>query len=223
MDLRNYQSNQLVTEISNQKVNLFYGPDGRKRELFSKQLSDKLIESVATIDVKTRSLSNFCKAGCSHCCCHFFKTTSTEATAITYYLLTNEEILSKFIDNFIAIQNNYPYKLQLREECDPSDREQTKEANDKYFQQKIPCDFLVDGLCIIYETRPLVCSAYIAFAPGRICSFEPKGYIPKEINKVFLDTKYWFEVQARIRYKGQPESITNWSQRIIENLLTGDF
>ena len=74
-------------------------------------------------------------------------------------------------------------------------------------QQKIPCPFLVDKACSIYEVRPYVCAGVVATSPAEWCEpFHPNHeqvmLVKAEVN-VGNDMPYFIKLK-RIVYSCMP-------------------
>jgi Fe-S-cluster containining protein len=196
----------------------FGGDVGAKRQQFASRMCDKLKEANENLHAISSRLTSFCSRGCVHCCKHIFSASLAEAAAITYYLTEHPALVSGFLDISTSLDVAYPDRRTLRVELSPHEREL------EYFSRKIPCDFLgADGDCMIYPVRPLSCSAYVSYAPARICSFEPKGHIPVEARKSYMDYRHWFEAESRRNYPGSAEQSYIWPFVVRENLLNGCF
>ena len=165
----------------------YKGKIGRQREAFCSRYVDTktgLLELVrkklASAELETGKRVT-CKKGCTICCSMYIEASIQECEAIVYYLYHHDAALSSFLRSYPA------WRAALKEQGDifkgrsrywePQTtvekaaslwREFTEEE-DKYFAQDIPCPFLSEGLCSIYEVRPYVCASYAAVTPPEYC------------------------------------------------------
>lgn len=185
---------------------------------FAAAMHDSLLEANINISAITSRQAHFCGRGCIYCCSQLFSISRAEAAGIANYLANNREILVAFRENMSRLDRDYPGRKALREELNSPEREL------EYFGKKIPCDFLAcNGDCLIYPVRPLNCSAYIAYAPARICALEPKGHIPLEARKLYIDRRLWFESRSREHYPGREAQTCLWPFDILDQTQTAGF
>ena len=62
-----------------------------------------------------------------------------------------------------ALKNPSIQKLQKMERLE-------NELNEQYYKLNLPCPFLDNNQCLIYEVRPLMCVAYYSIDPIELCS-----------------------------------------------------
>ncbi|HZV81569.1 MAG TPA: YkgJ family cysteine cluster protein [Geobacteraceae bacterium] len=211
-------SESLESRVASKIADCFAGEEGVRRNTFAAAMHCRLIAANESISAITSKQAHFCGRNCVHCCSQIFSVSRAEVAAITYYLINNREILSTFLVTMAERDRDYPDRRVLRTEMSSKEREL------EYFSKKIPCDFLAgSGDCLIYPVRPLNCSAYIAYAPARICSMEPKGHIPPEAWRTYLDQRLWFESQSCARYPGRDKQTYFWPFDILDNLQNTDF
>jgi Fe-S-cluster containining protein len=172
----------------------------KKQEFFN----DLYRQQEETVTAGSETLS--CFKGCSHCCSLFIGASVQEAEAIVYHLYQNEDKLELFL-------NTYPaWRERVKESGDLFQKQSTVEKsssagkdagkNNKtgdlaaYARQNIPCPFLHDDACSIYEVRPFVCAGLIVTTPPEWCDpnhpkhGKRKRYIISE--SVLADrTFYW--------------------------------
>lgn len=103
-----------------------------------------------------------CRDGCSHCCMLPASTTIPEMVPVVDHLVgrTDWPELKPKLERLIR-QN-----LLAMSSVDLSDKAQ----RDVFFKSKVPCIFLEDGRCSIYEVRPAVCRYHYVVSPPENCS-----------------------------------------------------
>jgi len=89
-----------------------------------------------------------CRAGCAWCCYQTVQTSPPEALAIAHHLMVT-----------LA-----PNDLQAIKQRVASVDDVTRGMDqDQRFEALIPCPFLNDNMCAIYDVRPMSCRAYNSF------------------------------------------------------------
>ena len=152
-----------------------------KRQIEKKKLGFKLIEADQDREAFKRSAKISCQKGCSYCCRAYTEATIQECEGIAFFLYQNEEILNSFA-------KTYPqWKQMVHEQGDVSKKleeivhqakataaygEETgvikKAVDDELRRYSIPCPFLSNDICSIYEVRPYACAGYFTFnAPDK--------------------------------------------------------
>lgn len=148
----------------------------RKQTVFKQMEKDLLAKTSAQSEPIT------CREGCSYCCSQYISGTLHEAEAIVYFLYNHPEVMDKFIsvykgwrekvktnadifDNF----ETYFAKMVVEGETE-TNRLGYQEATTRYLTQNIPCPFLNEGSCSVYEVRPWCCASIVATTPGEYCS-----------------------------------------------------
>lgn len=157
----------------------------------------KLSNGRTLIEKTNRQLSEIakkyspaCKSGCTCCCQHIFKVTSLELEVITFHLVKNPLLLDAFLNNYIQRQKTSQEEMQaLYERYTNGSSEDQRDVSYRYFEKKIPCAFLdPQGICIIYEVRPIVCAGFISTDAVQ-CSKNPaSGSMPPEMQRLFKES-----------------------------------
>lgn len=107
-----------------------------------------------------------------------------ECEAIVYYLYQNEKILSAFLKNYKIWREKEKETLEIYKEREmlrleirafrkpPVQKmERLKHGlPEQYFKLNMPCPFLKNNQCLIYEVRPLMCVAYYSVNPLELCN-----------------------------------------------------
>jgi len=91
-----------------------------------------------------------CKKGCSHCCSRIVVASRLEALALAEYIEAHsgEEFntLIDHINTHAETQKNFI-----------DERSEKQDEDAIWFNKQIPCPLLKDGICSMYEGRPLSC------------------------------------------------------------------
>jgi Fe-S-cluster containining protein len=166
----------------------YRGQIGRKRQQFCqrymehKQTSFKQIEQQAKHLIASTGETVTCNKGCSYCCAHHVPATLQECELIVYYLYQNQTLLDHFLrvypawrarvknheDLFQAVKQRFSDMPQSG--FAQGKREAFYQAAGRYNEQGIPCPFLNQDLCSIYEVRPSACATFFSMSPPEYCS-----------------------------------------------------
>lgn len=102
-----------------------------------------------------------CTLSCCHCCYQLVMTPLNEGLSIAHYLLStqNTALITAVISQMDAQKDWIDNKNELY-----------STFADTWFRKQIPCIFLADKKCQIYDIRPLVCSSYFTDDPAERCA-----------------------------------------------------
>jgi Fe-S-cluster containining protein len=111
-----------------------------------------------------------CTKGCGACCRTIIPLSPPEAILI-YELVESmpEPRKSNIKKRFLSTVDQLKKQGLLKKLEDPSDPLLCK-SDEEYFRQKIPCPFLENESCSIYEIRPSRCREYLVFTPPENCA-----------------------------------------------------
>jgi hypothetical protein len=189
--------------------NAYAGNLGRQRELFcleyTKQKSQiiKQVEAAQIKEIRPSGASITCKKKCPHstCCMEYTEATIQECEIIVYYLNKHPEALSRFLNNYPGwrqkvlpnddiirgfdkiyqeISSTKKKDIRILDEMD----RRSFDLHVRYYDLHIPCPFLVDNQCIIYDVRPYTCVIAYSCSPLDLCALNPKILPP--INRSLL-------------------------------------
>jgi Fe-S-cluster containining protein len=120
-----------------------------------------------------RQFKPSCKKGCSDCCKLLTLIGFGEALVIADFLLRMNR-WQGLLDHLVANAKEHDFKGVTRV---------------TYFEKSLPCAFLVDNLCSIYEHRPAVCRLLLMLTPPELCAPTAK------LQKASIDTRnMWMEI-----------------------------
>ena len=170
------------------KAIAYKGKIGQMRAEFSqdyiarKQVVFQEIEKDLNDQTVARGEKITCHKGCFYCCSQYISGTLQEAEPIVYYLYHHEAELANFIraypawrekirgiDSLLSSIEDIYNKLSAE---GPTEKnlQDYHDITMRYLAQNIPCPFLNDGSCSIYEVRPWCCASVAATTPGEWCS-----------------------------------------------------
>ena len=150
----------------------------------------------AAVDANGRPVS--CRAGCGACCRQLVPIAEVEAIALGEWVAELPEaeqaaVRERFAQAIAAIASRGMLG-RLREADAIQDVEQRRRLGLEYFHIGVPCPFLVNESCGIYERRPMKCREYLVTSPAEHCATpEPEG-----INMAHLPVSL-FNVLANFR------------------------
>ena len=178
----------------NRKV-AYMGKLGRSRESFCQSYIKEKRKAIILITqkllkaIESEGKTTPCKQGCiySTCCNEYVEANLQECEAIVYYLYQNENILEAFLKNYEMWRQKEKEALEIYKNKQTGQREiralkippiqkiqkmerLQDELSEQYYKLNLPCPFLDNNQCLIYEVRPLMCVAYYSVDPIGLCS-----------------------------------------------------
>jgi Fe-S-cluster containining protein len=116
-----------------------------------------------------------CKKGCASCCRLMCIICRGEGVRLADYVVTNLDWVS-LVEPLKVAALNYCY--------DDID-------HGNYFDKKIPCVFLKNELCSVYEARPFTCRTHLVVSPPERCSPDHKDGSTQQLNTQNTDKEFW--------------------------------
>lgn len=121
---------------------------------------------------KAEGFTPTCHAGCDACCHQLVMTTSAEARAAASFMRglprAEQARLAARLDGWLEATGALRQRLQ---EVHDDELEPVVEAiATDYWLQRIPCPFLNEGLCALYEARPLACRHHFSLSDPALCA-----------------------------------------------------
>lgn len=107
---------------------------------FLQRVSERFDANCATHGIKLA-----CTAGCAYCC-------HTRVEVLPHEAL--------FIARYIRFTRSEAKQQQLIEHLQSRAEQAAGLSREEYFRARIPCAFLVDSRCSIYEARPTLCRTF---------------------------------------------------------------
>jgi Fe-S-cluster containining protein len=131
-----------------------------------------LEEAQVSAEGKVRS----CKKGCAACCRMMVPIAPPEAFALTEFIrLLPGEQQQRVAQRFAAVKSTllahglWHRLVEIGESSGPPDDEALEPVNQQYYSLRIPCPFLEDDACSIYEQRPAACRELLVTSPAEHC------------------------------------------------------
>ena len=127
-------------------------------------LLDSDIETILT-NLKKMGNQVPCHYGCSACCNQAIVATPFESFLIGIYLVRNEDLAEKFIENYeIWINDTDSYRQEYMDWAQKYYATGNDDGRFKNDDFTAKCPFLEDHSCLIYPVRPYCCRSYIALS-----------------------------------------------------------
>lgn len=162
------------------------GPYGVWRREFCRKYRELLVQArkrsynslINTLASKGEKIT--CQKGCTYCCFHYVAVPLAHGIVIVDYLYNRKELLKKFIRNYekwchegYDISNIIDYtRVQAFSSSMPIHDiiAVTRPLSTRYLEMEIPCPFLVNDACLIYDVRPFPCSGQHSVSPPDWCA-----------------------------------------------------
>ncbi len=185
----------------------YKGTIGRRREIFCSEYSQVKKTTLDAVGGRLRQEAAdtgktiSCGKGCSHCCKMFVVASLQECEAIVYFLYNNETAMKLFLKAFprwnervLRIEGSFRRmnELHARISSGNATEEESKQFDlecDAYAAADIPCPFLLDNACSIYNIRPYVCARIVAITPADWC----RAGDPRQREAIHLKAQMQFE------------------------------
>jgi Fe-S-cluster containining protein len=213
----------------------YKGSVGRAREQFcldyaaAKKVSIQTVEEKLRAEAASANEEVSCKKGCNACCHLYILASLQECDTIVHYLYRHDEALSHFLNTFPGwrerIQKIEPCFLQLNNlqnrivfgQASDKEKQQFLKEEATYAEENIPCPFLSEGACSIYEVRPYVCAGVMSVSPPEWCSpahlsHQEMSYVKAELD-LAQDIPYFRPATSNIVFASMPFLV----YRILEN------
>jgi len=193
--------------IKNIRRKAYKGVSGAKRKQFCDEYRRVLPQVYSSfhkrcVETLREGEQISCKNGCFYCCYQHVWVTLGEGIVIVDYLYSHDDVLNNFLNNYpqwqesvgdISRELDAGYNSAIQER-DPAAvlRQADNPLILSYYDIQVPCPFLFNSSCSIYEVRPLNCAGHYSTSPCEWCSkSSPKkpvlrGIIPDESDMIKL-------------------------------------
>lgn len=117
-----------------------------------------------------------CSKGCAACCRMLVPLSSPEALALGQWVrsLPSEQqarISKRFAEAKAQLLSHGLWKKlsELGDTSTPPNDDEVEEVNRRYYALRMPCPFLEDESCTIYDERPVACRELLVTSPAERC------------------------------------------------------
>ena len=170
------------------------------RELLIRTRNNSYNSLFETLTAKGEMIT--CRKRCTYCCYHYVAVPLAQGMVIVDYLYQRKGALQKFICNYEKwhhtghdISNIIDHvRTQALASGKPIERviALTRPLAMHYLEMDIPCPFLVNNTCLIYDVRPLPCSGQYSVSPPHWCAPATAG--EPVIHQLIPDEKDLYEM-----------------------------
>ncbi len=179
------------------------------RNLFNDTLL--LFEQYQTVVLNHSSIKCRCSRKCCSCCYHWVEdVNSFEAEIITQYIREKipakiPSILSRCVEDQAELERLYTF-VQKKLSDLHEDEQQIDEIDlllSVFYQSRRMCPLSdSEGLCMVYEVRPLTCRIYVSFSDPGLCdpAYINDEYIPTYLLNLEEEAN---EILDRLHFKYQ--------------------
>ena len=213
----------------------YKGSVGQARESFcaeyakAKQATIRQLEEKLKAEALSADRAITCGKGCSRCCYLYILASLQECETVVHYLYEHEDALNHFMSAFgewrerigkiedtFKRLNNLQARITLGQ-ASLVERELFRKEDFFYAEQDIPCPFLKDDCCTIYEVRPYACAGVMSVSPPEWChpanpSHQQMSYVKAEMD-LGLDMPYFAPTAGKVEFRSLPIMAYN----ILEN------
>ena len=136
----------------------------------ARAVSGRIIQ-IVTDKLASDGNSVSCRKGCCHCCHYLLPVSTPEAFRLAYEILTMPPIRQEAIlrSTINAAKKIMELGLPESENNSPANKPDLIDISNWYKELNLPCPFLVENACSIYNIRPLVCREYMVTSPPDNC------------------------------------------------------
>ncbi len=167
---------KLLVVLSGSNVHSCLEPEFKRTWNTILDLIDRYQQEIAS----AAQLAMSCAGGCTACCCHWVEdVNSFEAEIIADYIrrrfpdkiseiaarCRNDDNRLRSLNEIVETKINALNPRGSKDALDPVDL-----LLASFYQLRILCPLLEQGLCIAYPVRPLTCRMYVSFSDPSRCS-----------------------------------------------------
>jgi len=116
-----------------------------------------------------------CRPCCSQCCRYLVPLAVPEAMRLTEEVSAMAKSERKFVHESSLLAAKYiveatpKHFIEKFTNTKPKMTLKLKDISDWYRQMNLPCLFLLNGLCTIYEQRPIACREHLVIGSASVC------------------------------------------------------
>ena len=156
------------------------GPSALRDLLPAARELSRRVSALAVAHARAEGRSVSCAAGCAACCHHLIPISSVEAVALAKIVAAMKPARRAALRARFAAAVKRMEELGLLDPAAPRGRAALlgqpapgetawEHVSRRYFDARIPCPFLEDKRCGVYEHRPIVCREYQVTSPASLC------------------------------------------------------
>jgi Fe-S-cluster containining protein len=209
-----------------------------------RSMAEMIIEKGAE-DARSEGLAISCRSGCGACCRQLVPISEVEARLIRDLVEGFPEprrstILARFAEARRRLEEAGLLDMLLRPDAFSDD--QLRPLALDYFGRGVPCPFLEDESCSIYEERPIACREYLVTSPAEHCAkpsaetvhcVKLAAKVSRALNRIGQDSAgrfvRWVPLILAIEWaEGHPDELPSrtgpeWLREFFEHLTGGEI
>jgi Fe-S-cluster containining protein len=139
----------------------------------------RLGDEAAQLEIQQASAAGqtiSCRMGCAACCRMLVPLSAPEAFALREYvdqlpIDRRTHLLNRLSDRKESLKREglWDRLNDVAEANRPVPDEELDPINRSYYALRIPCPYLEDEMCLIYESRPAACRELLVTSPAELC------------------------------------------------------
>lgn len=137
---------------------------------------EKTVETVhQNMEARIGPLPKACHKGCGTCCHQIVDALSWEESLIISFLKHEMPAKQKMQvrANLKFWFKNFNEATRPADRSSPLDLDEISAVRDVFRKKRIPCPFLINAQCSIYQVRPVVCRSHIVLTNPQECFDNP--------------------------------------------------
>jgi len=140
----------------------------------------------AQVDSSIENIDKACQKGCSACCHQIVDVFTWEEPRIFEYIhkTLNRAIKRKIGRNIEKWFNKFNSYTRDANRQSPLNFQDILKVQHIFREQRIPCPFLIDSKCSIYEVRPMVCRVHYEKESANRCEIDPHKNTPQDAQDI---------------------------------------
>lgn len=137
---------------------------------FARELSSK-VSNIILEKKRTNGITVPCRKGCAACCSYLVPLSVPETFHLREEVLAMpEETRKSVLDLFLCRARRI-----LEEKPEEANLLDINQLSDWYSNLELPCPFLSDNICTVYDKRPIACREYLVEGSEILCRPDKQG------------------------------------------------
>ncbi len=138
-------------------------------------------------DDNVKGLKKACQKGCDSCCHQIVDVFTWEEPKIFEYILLSldrkmKRQISKNLTKWFGVFNKNTREANRE---NPLTFQEIRQVQHYFRENRVPCPFLLESQCSIYEARPMLCRVHYAKESADECKSNPHRTTPNNAQEIF--------------------------------------
>lgn len=170
---------ELKLDISGKLLHIYIGAENKPAKLSDMIPLARLLSAKITSTIKEHIINSgdtiACHAKCSDCCRYLVPLAFPEAMQLTKEVTAMAKWKRRFVNESTLLTARRILELTPKHSLEKITKVEVKAGfnlkNISYWygRMNLPCPFLLNNLCTIYEQRPIACREHLAIGPASNC------------------------------------------------------